>query len=782
MADGSKTVHLLMYRADGPGGVAKTAINLANELVKERPVRIISLYRVRPEPAFRIDPRVDVTWLLVREPGLPDGSRPFRKHAREDWEVALDALPTTLAPEGAEEPLDMSAYTDHVLAEAIGAITAGVIVSTRPTLHVAAVRHARDGVVVIGQDHGNFLRRSANPAVMQAMAEAVPRLDSYVVLTEDDERDYRSWAPEGTRVDRIPNGHTTPPLDTTSALDSKLAVGAGRFEPSKGFDRLVEAWAALAPDAPGWELHLYGAGPEVAPVRDAIRKHGLDGSVHLKGFSDRLDQVLAESSVFVMGSRTEGFPMVLVEAMGKGLPLVAFDCPRGPADLIEDGVNGRLVPNDDIDGFAAALHDVISDPDRRRKMGAASLARADEFQMSRIAARWVSLFDTLTEQVKSRHAGPRVATEPVPSRSDRRTARAKVVVVAGSGRSGTSTIAGVLKMIGLAVPQPEVAGDQTNPRGFFEPKWVVDFQSRLLRQSTARLTDARPAAFETTHQIGARDDTRRVVGAWLRGHVNAGDEMVVKDPRSSWFLPMWRRAAADANAEIAILTMLRHPAEVVGSKDHYYKAAKAGDTPRHAQTRGTAGWINVALHTEYSTRDAHRTFVRYDDLLDDWRAVVSQVTRDLGLVAGHAVGDDAAAEVDAFVDPGLRRIRTEWHEVDCPAAVRDLAQEVWEQLCVLSESGGFDPEAERRLDDCRRRYVELYADAEALAQSSIDAATAVVRRTAKEEAREVPRRQRAQAAPTTPPTPPAPPPSVPRRAAWVGRRLASAAAHRIRGS
>ena len=58
---------------------------------------------------------------------------------------------------------------------------------------------------------------------------------------------------------------------------------------------------------------------------------------------------------------------------------------------------------------------------------------------------------------------------------------------------------------------------------------------------------------------------------------------------------------------------------MVGSKDHYYKAAKAGDTPRHAQTRGTAGWINMALHTEYSTRDARRTFVRYDDLLDDWR-------------------------------------------------------------------------------------------------------------------------------------------------------------------
>ena len=779
MADASKTIHLLMYRADGPGGVAKTVINLANELVKVRPVKIVSLYRVSPEPAFWIDPRVDVTWLLAREPGLPGGRRPGRHPAREDWEVALDQQPTSLAPPGAEKPVDMSGYTDHVLAEAIGAIESGVLVSTRPTLHVAAARYARDEVVVVGQDHGNFLQRSTNPAVMEALAEAVPQLDSYVVLTEGDEIDYRSWAPRGTRIDRIPNGHTTPPSDTTGMLDATVVVGAGRFVRSKGFDRLVEAWAMLAPEAPGWELHLYGTGPEETSVREAIERHGLEGSVHLKGFSDRLDEVLAESSAFVTGSRTEGFPMVLVEAMGRGLPLVAFDCPRGPADLIEDGVNGRLVPDGDIPGFAAALRDVISDGNRRRMMGAAGLERADEFRMSRIADRWVALFDALAEVAEGRRTAVGDVSDTAPSRRSAAAPRAKVVVVAGSGRSGTSTIAGVLKMIGLTVPQPEVEGNQTNPRGFFEPQWVVDFQSKLLRQSTARLTDARPTAFESTHEVGKREGNRRVVGAWLRGHAHPGGEVVVKDPRSSWFLPMWRQASADADAEIAFLTMLRHPAEVVGSKDHYYKAAQAGDTPRHAQTRGTAGWINVALHTEFSTRDARRTFVRYDDLLEDWRAVVSQVSRDLGLAAAQSVGDDAAAEVDAFVDPGLRRIRTEWHEVDCPAAVRELAQEVWEQLGVLSERGGFDPDAEDRLDDCRRRYVELYGDAEALAQSSIDAAAVQARRTAKEEARRRHRQKDVDAAPDRQPAPHA---STNRRAARRGRRMVSAGARRIRRS
>ncbi len=777
MADASKTVHLLMYRADGPGGVAKTVINLANELVEERPVEIISLYRVTPETAFRIDPRVRVTWLLAREPGLPGRRRPGRNPAREDWEVALDQLPTTLAPEGAEKPEHMSAFTDHVLAEAIGAIETGVLVSTRPTLHVAAVRYARDGVVLVGQDHGNFLRRSANPAVMEALAEAVPRLDSYVVLTRDDERDYRSWAPEGTRIDRIPNGHTTPPAASPATADSRVVVGAGRLVREKGFDRLVEAWGALGPAAAGWQLHLYGTGPEAAPLRRAISSHGLEDRIKLKGFSERLDEVLEHASVFATGSRTEGFPMVLVEAMGKGLPLVAFDCPRGPADLIDDGVNGRLVPNDDISAFADALRDVMSDADRRRMMGAASLERAGEFQMDRIAARWAALFDALTADAAGRQEGADRDVEPGPRRRRLDVSPAKVVVVAGSGRSGTSTIAGVLKMIGLKIPQPEVAGNRTNPRGFFEPQWVVDFQSRLLRQSTARITDARPKAFELTHAVGRAEGNRRVVGAWLRGHARPGHEVLIKDPRSSWFLPMWRQAAADADAEIAFLTMLRHPAEVVGSKEHYYKAAQAGDTPRHAHTRGTAGWINVALHTEFSTRDARRSFVRYDDLLDDWRAVVTRVTDELGLAAGRSLGADAESEVDGFIDPGLRRIRTEWKDVDCPAAVRELAQEIWEQLGVLSESGGFNGEAEKRLDECRRRYIELYSDAEALAQSSIDAAKAEARRAAKQEARKERHQESFQVTPARPPSS-----SVRSRAARAGRRMASVASRTLRGS
>jgi hypothetical protein len=328
------------------------------------------------------------------------------------------------------------------------------------------------------------------------------------------------------------------------------------------------------------------------------------------------------------------------------------------------------------------------------------------------------------------------------------------VVVAGSGRSGTSTVGGVLKMLGLHIPQPEVPGDKTNPRGFFEPQWAVRFQSRLLRQASVLLTDSRPQGFTRTEEIGRRDEVVAEAGTWLREHIEsvretAGDgavELIVKDPRNSWFLPMWRRAATDADADVTFLTMLRHPAEVVGSKTKYYKGASAGETPRHAQTTRVASWINVVLFSEAGTRDADRSFVLYNDLLDDWRSAMKRALAELGL-RERELTEEIQDEVDGFVDPGLRRVRTEWDEIDCPDNVRELAQEVWEQLCVLAERGGFDDDAQARLDAARERYTTMYADAEALAQSSADAAR---REGAREARRKLAREQREQVAPPGP--------------------------------
>jgi glycosyltransferase involved in cell wall biosynthesis len=132
------------------------------------------------------------------------------------------------------------------------------------------------------------------------------------------------------------------------------------------------------------------------------------------GKTERLGEELSKASIFALSSRYEGFGMVIVEAMSKGVPVVSFDCPRGPSEIIEHGVNGLLVAEEDVDGMARALLELIGDGERRARMGAAALETAHEYDMERIGPRWERLLDELLAPAPA--GGPRGATDTVGSR------------------------------------------------------------------------------------------------------------------------------------------------------------------------------------------------------------------------------------------------------------------------------------------------------------------------------------------------------------------------------
>ena len=293
--------------------------------------------------------------------------------------------------------------------------------------------------------------------------------------------------------------------------------------------------------------------------------------------------------------------------------------------------------------------------------------------------------------------------------SDRR-----LVLVVGVGRSGTSLLAGVLSQLGFHIPQPEVQADETNPRGFGEPRWVVDFHMKLLRRRLVTVNDSRPAAWDATWGV---DDAETVATArdWLAGQLREGEAIVVKDPRTVWFLPLWVRAARELGVAPSFVTMLRHPAEVLTSARKSY-----GDW--QGETSRAAAWINVALETEHGTRGDRRAFVRYDDLLADWQTEVTRVGQLLDLPLLRDMPADRVAAVDEFVDPTLHRNRVTWEDVDVAAPVRDLAERAWHELLVLTQTGGDAPSAHAALDATRDEFRALYAEAEAIAQSSINAA------------------------------------------------------------
>lgn len=319
----------------------------------------------------------------------------------------------------------------------------------------------------------------------------------------------------------------------------------------------------------------------------------------------------------------------------------------------------------------------------------------------------------------------------------------RVVLVVGSGRSGTSTVAGALKALGLHVPQPEVVADATNPKGFGEPRWMVDLHHELLRRSNVQVSDARPRAWLDAGATSGDHATRERVTEWLDEQLGAAQrdgvpELVLKDPRAAWFLGLWRAAADRCDATTSYVTMLRPVTEVVGSKERYYGLMGGQTATDHGAVTRTAAWVNMMLHTERATRGEQRAFVRYADLLDDWTQPVFALGEAFDLHAVKTAMASDIAEVHRFIDPGLRRVTMTWDDVPVPARLRELAEETWQALDRLAEPDADDLKAHETCDQLRAAYAAQYAEAEAFAHSTVlarsRAAAAQARREAEAEA------------------------------------------------
>jgi glycosyltransferase involved in cell wall biosynthesis len=389
-------VHVLMYSATGLGGVARTVNTLAGQLARSHEVHLHSLFRGSDQPQYPIDPRVQVSWLIDNRQTGGRGGRPRRDpHARRKWR-RWDNEPSDLEPAAP----GVSAYTDFVLRSALPKLAPGLLITTRPMLHLAAARWAPASVLRIAQDHLNFEQRMRNRGITSILDEAVPTVDAFVTLTEADHVDYQKRYP-GTLVRRIANPSPFHRQEQASP-DAKVVVSAGRLVHRKGFDRLIDAWVPLAAAFPDWQLHIYGKGERRADLEAQIAALGVGDSVRLMGYTPDFDRVLADAGIYAMSSRIEGFPMVLLEAMSHGLPLVSFDCPRGPAEIIDDDVTGRLVKDDDLDGYTHALGEMMSDVGRRRRMGDASYAKAATYEIDIVAAQWEALFAEALDRVTTR--------------------------------------------------------------------------------------------------------------------------------------------------------------------------------------------------------------------------------------------------------------------------------------------------------------------------------------------------------------------------------------------
>jgi hypothetical protein len=295
----------------------------------------------------------------------------------------------------------------------------------------------------------------------------------------------------------------------------------------------------------------------------------------------------------------------------------------------------------------------------------------------------------------------------------------KLILITGTGRSGTSTMSGTFDQLGLHVPGPYLGANESNPKGFFESKWAVRFHKRIAAASGVNDFDSRPDAFALA-QTGVTDELREELRDFLTLESRDHDQVVVKDPRSVWVQDVWREAAEQVGLDIRFISMLRHPAEVIGSRTTYYANPEDVDAQRSYGTFNVARWVNSSLVSERETRGRHRAFVSYVDLLTDWRAVLTGLAEDLGLYYNVDVAGGEASGVDDFIDPDLRRHQVTWDDLEVPEELRSVAQAIWDDLLLLQAGHGMDPKASADLDTQAARYAEICRTAADISHDALE--------------------------------------------------------------
>ena len=263
-----------------------------------------------------------------------------------------------------------------------------------------------DGSIKIGEQHlsrTNYRKIDARFSKLYEISffrwwkdrvvTSLTKLDRLVVLTSDAASEW----PELTNITMIPDPLSIK-VNNRSLLGSKRVITIGRYSYEKGYDILLKIWSIVEKRCTDWQLDIFAMG-DPTPYVKIMDELSIDKKrCHLNSSVVDVENEYINSSILVQPSRTEGFGMVLVEAMACGLPVISFDCENGPRSIISDGEDGFLIPPFEVDLFADRLVQLIIDGELRKKMGEKGQRKSQLYQIDSVGRQWKQLFDELMKE------------------------------------------------------------------------------------------------------------------------------------------------------------------------------------------------------------------------------------------------------------------------------------------------------------------------------------------------------------------------------------------------
>lgn len=364
----------------GFGGIENCVVNLANMLCGKYEVEIACTYMLYGKPAFNLDSRVKVKYLI-------DDKKPNR-----------DAFLNSLRHFNIFGSLKEGIYALNTLylrkKTMIKYITNAdydIIISSRDIFNFLVSKYGREDSLKIAWEHNHY---HGDLKYADKIVSSVYNMNYLVLVSQELSDFYESRMKlSKCRAIYIPNALEYIP-DSRSTLKNKKLISVGRLSPEKGYMDLLKIFKEFSKERRGYTLDIIGDGDERGHLEEYIRKNHLGNKVFLHGFQkkDYIYDKLEQSSIYLMSSYTESFGLVLLEAMSCGVPCISFSSAEGANSIIEDGKNGFIIQNRDIYQYVDKLKLLVDDFDLRVKMGKNAYKDVFKYSKSNIVKYWLNLF------------------------------------------------------------------------------------------------------------------------------------------------------------------------------------------------------------------------------------------------------------------------------------------------------------------------------------------------------------------------------------------------------
>lgn len=367
------------------GGIQKITIDKVNYLVESgHNVLLMTSYQGTRMPFWAIDPRVEQVDLGIDYTPAYKVSNPLKR---------VLALRNT--------------RSEHKrrLEKALRAFDADICINTAFCEEGSIFPELKDRSKKILESHGvkyallpqfkrkgllSFLGKWMDNRRKARYEEMPKRYDHFVVLSHGHLKQWEGYS----NISAIPNMCTLLP-PAVSNLESPIVTIAARLSEEKNISSLLRIWRKVLDLGTHWHLNIWGDGPLKEQIQRELRSLNIEQYTSLKGTASDMLTVYNESSIYCLTSSHEGFPMTLMEAQSCGLPIVCYDCPIGPGDIITDGVDGYLIPLHDEDTFAHKLFEVMQNDELRQRMGQEAKAKSERYAPDKVMNEWLDLFHKL---------------------------------------------------------------------------------------------------------------------------------------------------------------------------------------------------------------------------------------------------------------------------------------------------------------------------------------------------------------------------------------------------